>query len=230
MSCGVRIVAAAPGTIEIFGVPPAAPADEWALALGHGLHDLRAALDHLAQIAVRVEGDVPKRPKGVQFPVAETEDDWKRGKAALATAPASLLGRIESVQPLRSDGEMARGLRLLHKLDIRDKHYHLSELQPVISEFSLDDIEDWPDATGQEELWQSPLMRIELSPSLPTDTVGLLGRSEVPVTPLLEVDGKYAVMLDVQRWLYAVIEALVDFVAAGKDNPDLPPEPAWFGK
>lgn len=230
LACGVKIVASVPGTLELYGIPAEAPAEDWALALGHGLHDLRAALDHLAQVLARIEGDEPQYPKGVYFPASETKGDWKSKEKALSTVPRQILNRIKAVQPGWNDSVLAQGLRMLHRLDIEDKHYGMSRLQPIISRFSLDDIQNWPDGDRDAALWQSPLMRVECLESFPPDTVGLTGVTQVPVTPILELDGRFAVMLDVQVWLLNVIAAVVQFVTTGVEPDDLPSEPLWIGE
>jgi len=103
---------------------------EWSLVLGDVLHNLRSALDLLAWQAVIAGGGVPG--KQTAFPVFSVNVKAQGDKGvtgALKGAAPRLVESIRRFQPfnrcetqeaLRNDA-----LRILHRLDIEDKHHLL---------------------------------------------------------------------------------------------------------
>jgi hypothetical protein len=103
--------------------PPAL--EEWALIFGDSVHNIRAALDHLAwQLAC-----APKAgPGGTAFPVfAERPKKGATNWPQLASMPTDAQMTIEQLQPYARAEASERPVELdplhaLHHLDISDKH------------------------------------------------------------------------------------------------------------
>lgn len=200
---------------------------EWSTTFGHAVHDLRSGLDHLVQQLCRLEGQEPANPRSVQFPVATKGDQWRRAKRELQSMPASLLARIEELQPCRSSGELGAGLLLLNQLAVHDKHYELTPLVLIPTEFSLDSIEPWPVGLVDEVDWDSVNMRVHISPSAGDDVRGLKGLLPLGWMPVLVLDGRMAPLLDVMPWLHAVTQGVIDTVTGGSSSMTRPPAPVW---
>lgn len=100
------------------------PHDSYATAFGDIVHNLRAALDHVAVAAVASAGG---NTKGVYFPIADKadtlDDAIKDKKFSRATPEAQAL--LRSLRPYRGGD---RALRALHDLDVVDKHKDLIRL------------------------------------------------------------------------------------------------------
>lgn len=108
------------GTIDFtlrVSSPP--PLDEWSLLLGDCVHNLRAALDHLAwQLDAKPDS-------GTAFPIRTTApNDWPPPSVARMHRDAQLI--IDALQPLWEElsGRFPsrHPLATLHALDIDDKH------------------------------------------------------------------------------------------------------------
>lgn len=94
--------------------PP--PAD-LSLILGDCVHNLRVALDVLANEAIAIGNVIPK---GVYFPFAKDPEDFeKQLKEKMKGATSDTRDLVRSLKPWRGGNE---GLRGLHDLDIQDKH------------------------------------------------------------------------------------------------------------
>ncbi len=98
-------------------VPP--PLDEWSLLLGDCVHNLRAALDHLAwQLDAKPDS-------GTTFPMSQkVPDHWPPACVARMEPDAQLI--IDAVQPhweeLNGRLPARHPLATVHALDIDDKH------------------------------------------------------------------------------------------------------------
>ena len=89
--------------------------------LGDAIHNLRAALDHAAVEAVRLNG---KNPKGVYFPFAEDASQIEamivQRKFNRASDEAQDL--VRKLKPYKGGNAP---LRAIHDLDVADKHHSL---------------------------------------------------------------------------------------------------------
>lgn len=209
----VRPSLAEPSVLEVFGELPQTHTRPWGLVFGHAAHDLRAALDHLAQLLCRLDGGKPANPKAIDFPVCASKQAWQKKSADLKTLPAALLARIEEVQPLNDDGPAGRALELLHKINILDKHYGFVQLRPLPALFDLGAVRPWPAELNEERAWDTPLARVTID--------GKFSANErwvwpCPVFPVLVLEDRLAPLLDVQRWLYSTISAVLTFIATGE--------------
>lgn len=90
----------------------------FALTLGDAIHNLRSSLDILACDLVRLNG---KSPKDVYFPIAKSADEFpgllKKKHFNRTSDEAQKL--IASIMPFTGGNDL---LRVLHDLDITDKH------------------------------------------------------------------------------------------------------------
>jgi hypothetical protein len=140
---------AAGGIDLILRVTTPPPLDEWALVFGDGVHNVRAALDHLAwQLD-------PQPDRSTTFPIyAAKPKNWP--PTAVAKMPKAVQHILESLQPYH---ETAAGrdvdlhpLNTANVLDIRDKH---RTLIVAIGALAGDIISGLPlGATSVSGLWQ----------------------------------------------------------------------------
>lgn len=100
------------------------------LAVGDIVHNLRGALDHLMwQLATRHTGNNIRRPREVQFPICDTEVEYRRSRAWREIHPDHQ-ATVEQFQPFRGlagstdtwSGPYIHQLSLLRNLSNVDKH------------------------------------------------------------------------------------------------------------
>lgn len=104
---------------------------DWALTIGDCIHNLRTALDHLAYLLVLRAGRTPN--DRTQFPLRRSRrDPDPKGAAAHHSSiepaggvSAEARALIESVQPYHG-GPVGDALGLLNRMDVIDKHRHLT--------------------------------------------------------------------------------------------------------
>lgn len=228
VEAAVRIAPNDAAVVEVSATPPSAPAYDWSVSLGHAVHDLRAALDHLMQQLCRIEGLEPVKPNRVAFPVAHTAKHWKEARRDLATVPAEVLHRIDVIQPYHSKDVLSRGLDTLHELAIADKHYGLVTLTPIPSSFSLDEIQDWPQDRDVDVNWDELLMRLQVAPPGASDARGKCRVAPIRFSPLLVLKDRAAPLAAVAPWIHGVTGAIVEHVTTGHVAHEVPPEPDWL--
>lgn len=107
-----------------YAVKPSPVPDNFMVELGDCLHNLRSALDHLACHLVRVSRGAS--PNKASFPVCGQE--FRTNPCTGAEEPClqidvtpEIRERIDAIQPYKGTDTGTR-LRLLHQLDIVDKH------------------------------------------------------------------------------------------------------------
>lgn len=105
----------------ILSVAAEPPLEDISLVIGDALHNLRSALDGLVWNLAHVDR-APERPRDVQFPVTVTQKQWKEAAKKLPTVPPSALEKIREFQCL-DDAPGISFVKVLHDLDIRDKHH-----------------------------------------------------------------------------------------------------------
>jgi hypothetical protein len=101
------------------------PPEAWSVVIGDIVHNLRAALDYLAWELVIAGGGTPGT--GTHFPVRyrpeRTSGEHMNAIAAqVQGASADAVTLVDRIQPYHSSDPEGHPLRLLHALDIRDKH------------------------------------------------------------------------------------------------------------
>lgn len=106
-------------------VPPLDPV--LGAILGDAIHNLRAALDHLAWQAVIAGGGNPTGD--TNFPVldvAPTADRYGRTRVQIAPGiPKRLQEVLDTFQPYKRGNPTTHPLHVIHRLDIDDKHHEL---------------------------------------------------------------------------------------------------------
>lgn len=86
------------------------PFEEWGLAFGECIHNLRSALDNLAYALARLKLDPPQRPNRISFPIFENEAEFiKRGRKDIGQLPEAAASLIERLQPFHRDGSPEKG-------------------------------------------------------------------------------------------------------------------------
>ncbi len=100
---------------------PDIPVLHWSAIAGDSLACLRAALDAFAWELCHLDGAKPRNPRRIYFPIAETDEQWRRAANNLATIPGDFLERIHQFQPYKQS-EVGRDLNSPAKLNNVDKH------------------------------------------------------------------------------------------------------------
>jgi hypothetical protein len=101
---------------------------KWAFRLGDYLFNARAILDHVMWVAAHdnpTEPLTPKDEKDLQFPICETEQQWKSfaGTAVAKKIRQPLLDRIRALQPFTRPGHpTSRGMMFMQRIHRYDKH------------------------------------------------------------------------------------------------------------
>jgi hypothetical protein len=108
--------------------PP--PLEKWASIAGECVHALRSALDHTAFELVRFRNPAATYS---EFPIFNDRfgaNSWEsHGKRKLAGVDRKVLAQAQWLQPYRR-GQQNDPLWRVHRLDIIDKHRHLSIISP----------------------------------------------------------------------------------------------------
>lgn len=116
--------------VRVHQQPPA----HWGLVIGDILHNLRAALDHLACQLVLENGGIVT--KNTYFPISETAQQFEASYSAkMRGASSEALRLVKGVQA-HSSGNIA--FWRLHQLDIADKHRILIPVGAAFSHITLD--------------------------------------------------------------------------------------------
>lgn len=124
------------------------PVVEWGLWHASIVHDLRSMLDNAVwQIAHK--GQVPVKPKVLEFPILTESDKWPHASQKIAELPEAYRRCIEGLQPFnRSPGDpIGDALKFLHQLDIQNKHHlpvvtTVSNRQEFMNDYKIDYRED----------------------------------------------------------------------------------------
>lgn len=134
------------------------PIEEWAAVFGEALHDLRAAFDITAWEFCSLDGGQPVKPKQVYFPVCEEPRDWAEWERKLASMPAELLQRVQSMQPIQNPDPERNLLGMLHELNRLDKHRGVMEASAAVARIGIAGVFDVPANTpGLIEYVQTPI-------------------------------------------------------------------------
>lgn len=176
------------------------PPEEFPLIVGDAIHNMRSALDHLVWHLVEVGGGTPN--KDTFFPICVDPDGRHKfqsaiGKGEIKKIPKGADKVLLAAQPYVSGNDT---LRLIHDLDINDKHRLLITIATCYEEWSImlggsvelrfdqydvrplqagDEIVNMPTSTFERESIQNYKLRIDVA----------FGQSEVvqgkPIVPTL---------------------------------------------
>jgi hypothetical protein len=107
-----------------FAVERTRPPDDWSLALGDAVHNLRASLDH----AVWAASDPALRDNRTIFPITDSAKSFGDAEDRIAGVPDNVRSLIAEAQPFRTDPNDPRfaPLAFLRKLSNADKHRELT--------------------------------------------------------------------------------------------------------
>jgi hypothetical protein len=109
------------------------PPPRLSVVLGDAVHNLRAALDHLACAAVwRNRGEVTT---STAYPISDTAQRFERSLSRIAAAGEETLELIRASKPYKGGND---ALWALHRLDIRDKHRLLLTVGGAYRSFGID--------------------------------------------------------------------------------------------
>ncbi|MGO4383388.1 hypothetical protein [Specibacter sp. RAF43] len=215
-------------TYELF-LPgaPFVPLMEWSSRFGDGVHNLRASLDLLAFELCHIDGDVPGKPRQVSFPVVEQQSDWTKQTKYLDSIPASLLQRIQAVQPWHVQDAGAHVLTLVTALDNMDKHRSIVGMIVLPGKLDPPRLLPMPTTSKTAATWQNPWFRFTLDGPLADVHWPVLWH--VDPAPMIYFEGRMTFLGHLQPWLFQEIKRIFQFIASGKwpviDNPH--PEPEW---
>lgn len=205
---------------------PYIPLMEWSTRFGDGVHNLRAAFDLLAFELCHIDGGAPEKPKQVAFPVLNKQSDWNRQTKHLGSIPASLLQRIQDVQPWNSPNPAAHVLTLVTALDNMDKHR--STVGMTVLPGRLDPPRLLPLPVAENAgLWRDPWFMFSLD--RPLDNVPWPVLWHVDPAPMVYFENRMTFLGHLQRWLFQETNKMFKYIASGTwpvvETPH--PEPVW---
>lgn len=123
-------------------VPRGIPKHEWALLLGDALHNLRSSFDALAWGMAHFSDAQPIKPKSISFPVCNDQRQWDNAmKSWVGELHPEFQRRLHILQPFNyvTLGTPSL-LRMLHDLDIQDKHKDFLTVTGDMNGLSLDGV------------------------------------------------------------------------------------------
>lgn len=103
------------------------------LLIGDGVHNLRAALDHMIWQLVIANGQSPTTRN--EFPIFDSEAKYMKGsKRKLIGISETARRLIQGLKPYKGGND---ALWLLHRMDIIDKHRHLNVLILIYTKIGM---------------------------------------------------------------------------------------------
>lgn len=128
------------GVDFVLRVQLAAPTHEWALLLGDALHNFRSSFDALAWGLAHVSKKGPSKPQSVKFPICVDEGKWDQAvKAWIGELDPEFQHRLKVMQPFTFEAPGALFLlKMLHDLDIQDKHKDVLTVSATLGGFNFD--------------------------------------------------------------------------------------------
>lgn len=147
------------------------PLDEWGLAFGECVHNLRSALDNLAFALARLRTDPPEKPNLIAFPIFQDKHEFeKNGRRSINQLQDAAAALIEKLQPFQRDGSSVLGtpdrdaLVLLQWFSNADKHRapSIALLAPTNIGFEggvefLSDVDASANVPPDATVWAGPL-------------------------------------------------------------------------
>ncbi|RNE67443.1 hypothetical protein [Cryobacterium tepidiphilum] len=124
----------------VASVPRGIPKHEWALLLGDALHNFRSAFDALAWGMAHFNDAQPSKPKSIYFPICNDQKQWNDAvKSWVGELDPEFQHRLHVLQPFNYlPPGMLSLLRMLHDLDIQDKHKDFLTVSADMNGLSLD--------------------------------------------------------------------------------------------
>lgn len=121
-------------------VPRGIPKHEWALLLGDALHNFRSAFDALAWGMAHFNDAHPTKPKSIYFPICTDQKQWNEAvKSWVGELDPEFQHRLQLMQPFTyALPDTPSVLRMIHDLDIQDKHKDFLTVSADMNGLSLD--------------------------------------------------------------------------------------------
>lgn len=128
-----------------------APLSQLSLDLGDALHNLRSALDATAWGLATLNNRQPKRAKSVYYPICTIKREWQTARTNwVDELDDEMAKRLLALQPFVIDDPNPSPLKLLHDLDIVDKHRGLLSANVTTGELKLDGQLSYRDESGEK--------------------------------------------------------------------------------
>lgn len=120
---------------------PRPPLVQWSALVGQLVGSLRIALDSFMWQATHLDGNEPKNPRRVYFPLFDMgkQEAWHRWRENIGDLPASLEQRLYDLQGI-AGSELGDDLRIIQRLNNHDKHREALHLGLDAESLSLDGI------------------------------------------------------------------------------------------
>lgn len=120
---------------------PRPPLVQWSALVGQLVGSLRIALDSFMWQAAHLDGNEPKNPRSVYFPLFENgkQEAWRRWRENVGDLPVSLEQRLCDLQGFVGS-ELGDDLRIIQRLNNHDKHREALHLGLDAESLSLDGI------------------------------------------------------------------------------------------
>jgi hypothetical protein len=121
-------------------VPRGIPKHEWSLMLGDALHNFRSAFDALAWGMAHFNDAQPPKPKAIYFPICTEPKQWNDAlKSWVGELDPEFQHRLRIMQPFNYvPPGIPSVLRMIHDLDIQDKHKDFLTVSADMNGLALD--------------------------------------------------------------------------------------------
>lgn len=92
--------------------------------VGEIIHHLRSTLDHMVWMFANKDGLSERDCRNIYFPVCSSQKEFEKAvkKGKLVGVPENLKNFVESLQPYKSNDSKNSIIKILHDLDIIEKH------------------------------------------------------------------------------------------------------------
>jgi hypothetical protein len=211
------------------------PLHEWSLTLGDCIHDLRSALDALVWELSHLDGNTPKTPRTVQFPICETENQWD---SAIAGSLSSVPDRLRLTQPFLYDSSQISAISLLHELDVQDKRR--SQITMTVRTAGID-LKDCSVKFEDEDQIPDPPFKLQAAPTIAvkngnpilriTSTARMIEVSS-PMTIIptfaIDLDGSQLALHDTLNTVIGQVRATLTIAYLGLPSTEAPDGGEWI--
>lgn len=221
----------------VLRVPRGIPKHEWSLDLGDALHNLRSAFDAVAWGMAHYKDAKPTRPKGITFPICETEKQWADAvKGWVGEIPSEFQERLRIVQPYTHvpNGGVTV-LLMLHELDIQDKHRDILAVSADCPEIGLDGAFEYEDhgahspphvETRSDIKFEDGVVLGTIHAGAPIRMIGRMTLRPHVKVQLTYKDATHDLMPTLQRFIVETRRYL-DILLFGLASPEDPGEGKW---
>ncbi|WP_145998860.1 hypothetical protein [Brevibacterium linens] len=148
---------------------PSPPLIQWSALVGQLVGSLRVALDSFMWQAAHLDGNEPKNPRRVYFPLFDKgkQGSWRSWRENIGNIPGALEQRLYSLQGFVGS-ELGDDLRIIQRMNNHDKHreaLHLGLDAETLSMhgvgFELCDYVDGVDSSFSAQPFPDGIVRLE---------------------------------------------------------------------